>query len=228
MKNLSYNFNGVQFDVVLRSQSDKSVFKEIFELGEYKEVETIIKNAKYPIIDAGAQAGFFILYCKALNPEVEIYALEPDEKNLEAIDYHSEINKIENVQIVPAALANKSGIREFYLSKDTHNHSLNKDYLSMIKKRVKVRGISFADLCFEQGIDKVSLLKLDIEGAEYEVLKSLKLDDWQKIEAIVLEYHDFGNNKHSGLETILKQNNYKIKTISSKFDHKLGFIFATK
>lgn len=226
MKLNDLHFNNQDFKVKIRSQADKSVLKEIFELGEYKEIEPIIKSAKTPILDAGAQAGFFSLYCRALNSDVLIYALEPDENNLAALEDNLNLNDIKNVEIIPAALAGKSGLRDFYISTDTHNHSLFKVLAPQITKTAKVKASGLADFLNEQGINKVSLLKLDIEGAEYEVLNNFT--DWQKVKNIILEYHDFGDLKHAQLENLLQDNGYKIKITPSKFEQGLGFIIGTK
>jgi len=226
MKLINLSFNNQNFKVYTRSQADKSVMKEIFELREYKEAETIIKSAKAPIIDAGAHAGFFVLYCRALNPEVKIFALEPDEDNLELLNQHLEINNLKNIEVIPAALAGKSGLRDFYISTDSHNHSLFKVLVPKINKNAKIKTYSLDDLLKEQGIEKVALLKLDIEGAEYEVLKNFT--SWEKLKNIALEYHDFGDFKHQEIEKILTVNGFKVKVRSSKFDKNLGFIFAHK
>jgi FkbM family methyltransferase len=219
-------FNKQQYQVKLRSQADKSVLAEIFELREYRGIESIIKSAREPIIDAGAQIGFFSLYCRALNPEVKIFALEPDEENLELLNKHLEINNLKNVEVIPAALSEKSGLRDFYISHDSHNHSLFKVLVPKITKNIKIKTYGLDDWLKEQRIKGVFLLKLDIEGAEYEVLENFV--HWEKIKNIVLEYHDFGENNHKQLENLLLQQNYKVKSRASKFDQNLGFIFAIK
>ena len=226
MKLNDLHFNNQVFKVFTRSQADNSVMKEIFELREYKEVEAIIKSAKTPIIDVGAQAGFFVLYCRSLNSEVKILAIEPDEDNLELLNQHIEINNLKNIEVIPAALAGKSGLRDFFISTDTHNHGLFKILVPKINRVSKIKTYSPDDLLKEQGIEKVALLKLDIEGAEYEVLGNFI--NWEKIKNIALEYHDFGENNHKQLEDLLSQNGFKVKSRSSKFDRNLGFIFAGK
>ena len=226
MKLNNLHFNNQDFQVYTRSQADKSIMKEIFELREYKGIETIIKSAKDQIIDGGAQAGFFVLYCRALNPDVKILAIEPDEDNLELLNQHIEINNLKNIEVIPAALAAKSGLRDFYISSDTHNHGLFKILVPKINRISKIKTFSLEDFLREQGIESVDLLKLDIEGAEFEVLENFV--NWEKIKNIALEYHDFGENNHKELENLFLQNGYKVKSRASKFDKNLGFIFAMK
>lgn len=56
---------------------------------------------------------------------------------------------------------------------------------------VEVQGITLEKFLFEQNIDKVNLLKIDIEGAEIEVLNSIPNDIFKKINQITIEFHDF-------------------------------------
>ena len=97
-KSLAYiKFNGRQFEVVIRDEADSSVCNEIFKYREYRAADGIIKNTIHPILDVGAHAGFFTLYCRALNQKVKIFALEPERKNLMAFKNHLKINKITGV-----------------------------------------------------------------------------------------------------------------------------------
>jgi len=46
------------------------------------------------------------------------------------------------------------------------------------------------DVIAENGIDGISLLKIDVEGSEIEVLRGKSASDWEKIRQIVIEVHD--------------------------------------
>lgn len=52
----------------------------------------------------------------------------------------------------------------------------------------RVRPLS--DLLREAGVDRVGLLKVDVERAELDVLESLRGDDWHRIDQVVVEVHD--------------------------------------
>lgn len=219
-------FNGRNFKVELRDQADKSIVAEIFQLREYRGAEEIIKTAKFPIIDAGAQAGFFVLYCRALNPEVKIYAVEPEANNAKALARHLKTNRIKDVKVMQQALGGQTEQREFYISKDTHNHSLiglNEEDLA--GKKV-ISSISLTDFLRKNKLNKISLLKMDIEGAEYEVLSNLPPEGWQKISVILLEYHDLKEHNHRELENLIRQNGFRLEVFPSHFDKKLGYMIA--
>ncbi|MCX6740215.1 MAG: FkbM family methyltransferase [Candidatus Parcubacteria bacterium] len=217
-------FNNHTFKVNLRDQADASVFAEIFELREYRSAESIIKSAHFPIIDAGAHAGFFVLYCRALNAKIKIYALEPETENAQFLAKHLKSNRIHDVKIFQQALAGKSVIREFFVSEDTHNHSLIKPV--KYKEKISVNSESLSEFLTNHKLDRVSLLKLDIEGAEYEVLENLAQKDWPKLGNILLEYHDLPEKNHQQLAELIRRNGFSLEIFPSHYDNKLGYMLA--
>lgn len=223
-KKIGLKFNGHKWQVCLRDDIDRSVFNEIFKFHEYRIAEDVIKNAKYPIVDVGAHAGFFSLYCRGLNDKVQIFALEPEPNNLQALDNHLEDNNIVGVEILNVAMASSSGIRQLVLSEDSQNHKLSDDSKN-ISGIMKVKSISFSDFLNQNKIKKISLLKFDIEGGEYEVFESMSEKDLSVVNNIVLEYH-FGRKKSKEIEEKLRDNGFSVQVLPSKFDKTMGFIFA--
>lgn len=224
MQTQQVKFNQHNFKVNLRDQADVSVLAEIFQLREYRSAENIIKSSTFPIIDAGAQAGFFSLYVRALNAKIRIYAIEPEPKNAEFLAKHLKINHIQDIKIFQQALAGKSGKLDFYVSEDTHNHSLIK--FDKFKEKILVPALSLSDFLSQNKLNHISLLKMDIEGAEYEVLENFVKEDWRKIENILLEYHDLPEKNHKDLAELIRRNGFSLEIFPSHYDKKLGYMLA--
>ncbi len=224
MQSLQLKFSDKTFRVNLRDQADQSVCAEIFQLREYRAAENIIKTANFPIIDAGAQAGFFSLYCRALNDKIKIYAIEPESQNALQLSKHLKQNHVQNVKIFQQALAEKTGKRDFYVSVDTHNHSLIQP--EQFKEKISVPASSLSDFLKDHKLNIVSLLKMDIEGAEYEVLENLATDDWRKLDNILLEYHDLPEKNHQQLAELIRRNGFSLEIFPSHYDNKLGYMLA--
>lgn len=218
-------FNSQRLNVDIRDDVDRSVAAEIFKYREYRMAEECIAKAKDSIIDVGAHVGFFSLYCRALNPRVTIFAIEPEPNNVKRLEKNLMQNSIENVFVEQAALAGKTGKRNLILSADSHNHRLAEN-ASVGRKGPQVNAYSFVDFCKRNKIGKISVLKMDIESGEYEVLEGMTDHDFFLVENIILEYHDSPEKNYKALEQILRQHGFSVEIMPSQFDKTMGFIFA--
>lgn len=88
----------------------------------------------------------------------------------------------------------------------------------------KIERITIEEIMERYGIEKIDILKIDIEGAEYELLENLSEDTLGKIDQITVEFHDF-------LDPSLKERTEKIvqrissmgySVISNRLDYKYG------
>jgi len=58
------------------------------------------------------------------------------------------------------------------------------------KNGIEVSVLSWKSFCKLYNIDKISILKINIEGAEYSLLESLDEQDFEKIDQIAISFHD--------------------------------------
>ena len=216
-------YNGSAWKVTVRDEADRSVLAEIFKLREYKVVEESIVKATSPILDVGAHAGFFTLYIRSLNSNVPIIAIEPEKNNIAFLKKHLKENNIKKVEIVEGALAEKTEERMLKISIDSHNHRLlskneKKEYTNIIKS------ISFKDIARE--INYFSLVKMDIEGGEYEVFENLDNEDFCKIKYLIMEYHNQNKKTYKLIETKLREHGFGVQIFPSRFEKTMGFLWA--
>jgi len=219
MQKIVVKFNEQELKLNIRDEADQSVMREIFKLREYKVAEDVIDVSIDPILDIGAHAGFFCLYCRVLNPEVLIFAVEPLTENIGALNEHLQINNITGVKVIEGAMTGATGKRKLVVTEDSHNNFLGE----MGTREIQAYG--FRDFCKKNKIKEISLLKMDIEGGEYEIIDSLEDKDFAMIPAMILEYHD-GERNHKELEEKLRENGFGVQIFPSKFDKSMGFIFA--
>lgn len=225
MNQITIKLNNKQYSVYVRDEADASVIAEIFKIKEYRIAENIIKNLTDPIIDVGAHAGFFSVYSHSLNPGVRIIAVEPEKANLQILRRHLEENNLSKIETVDAALAGQTGERQLFLSKDSHNHYLlGKNEASAYSKMVFA--LSLPDLLKKCKISRIGLLKLDIEGGEYELFDSLTPSEFRIINSIIMEYHNNSENNYKIIEEKLRQNGFGVQIYPSKFDKSMGFLFG--
>lgn len=146
-------------------------------------------------IDCGANTGQEIDI--ALNYGAQIYAFEPNPFAFEVL--RSKYSRIENVILIQQAVHNRAGKMNLYLHENSEQDQVYwssgsslLDYKSNVDKDryVEIEVVRLSD--FIKGLNKkVKLLKIDIEGVEFDVLHDLiDTNSHKLIEQIVCETHE--------------------------------------
>jgi FkbM family methyltransferase len=227
-----YKFGRQVLKLNLKSEADESVFHEIFVNRDYVVVEDIVSEAGAAILDIGAHIGLFSMYARGLNDNVKIFAYEPAPENFAAMKEHFKENHISGIVVKNVAVTEKEGETVLFLSEDSHNHSIWNLFGTKMRQ-VKVPTVSMAKI-FErdlakQGVNFCDLVKMDCEGAEFEILESMKAEVFKKIGSFYIEYHEYVDGKKGeNLVKILQRNGFKVRITKSRYDNRLGFIFAYK
>jgi FkbM family methyltransferase len=160
------------------------LFHEIF-LG--KEYHFDSDNKSPLIIDCGSNIGMSIIYFKAVYPQSRIIAFEPGEEAYECLENNIKNNNLRHVKAYKAALSSKEGNLDFYYDKNqlgSLTMSTIQARMPMDTRRVKATVLS---KYIENEID---FLKIDIEGAELEVIEELsKAKKLSYVKKILIEYH---------------------------------------
>lgn len=217
--------NGRELTLDLRDEADESVFREIFLDRDYRVVEEIIVKAKTPILDIGGHIGLFSLYAATLNPHVNIFTFEPEEKNYQHLKHHLKTNNVRNVQTKMLAVSDKDGEGEIFISEDSHNHSL----VSGGEKKQKISITTLDRLMEKNRLENISLAKMDCEGAEYDIILGTPDDTLSKIKSFYIEYHIYNAEMNpQKISQKLKNLGYNVKQSQSSYSKNLGFIFAFK
>jgi len=180
-------------------------YEELFQSEMYKFKAS---RSNPCIIDCGANLGMSIIYFKELYPDASIVAFEADdyifsflEKNVKSFGY-------EDVKLINKAVWNSDETLSFIIEggaggrieEETSEGKYKKVVCTSLKKYLTGR--------------KVDFLKIDIEGAEYEVIKDCE-NELKNIDYLFIEYHsmpDREQNLHKILEIVQKAGfSYHIK-----------------
>lgn len=170
--------------------------RELLALEGYEpEMRKTLKYYLKPsstFVDIGANEGFFsILASNLIGPSGKVVAVEPQSR-LQAVTHRNfELNHCSNVSLVQYAVSDKECDAELSLSPDTNtgSTSLNQSTHYHLPMEV-IPTIKLSTLFDNSGIDTADLVKMDIEGFEYEaVLGSPELFVTHRIKAFALELH---------------------------------------
>lgn len=125
---------------------------------------------QFVVFDIGANIGEFSIAVAGRFPNSLIYAFEPDPIAYECLKFNvNAMNLSPTIKIVDKALSNLSGLSSFYISTSNADSSLIEpaSYSKIIKLNC-IRGDKFMQ---QENINKISLLKMDAEGFEPEILE---------------------------------------------------------
>lgn len=150
--------------------------KEIFLEEIYHQ--TLPVNAQ--ILDCGANIGLSIIYLKRICPTAKITAFEPDKENYELLARNIQAFELKDVVIRKEAIWKEDTTVEF----STHQGMASHIEESPGKSTTSINAVRLRNLLNEP----IDFLKLDIEGAEYEVLMDCR-DKLINVQRIFIEYH---------------------------------------
>jgi FkbM family methyltransferase len=130
------------------------------------------------VLDVGAYVGFFAVLAALANPGSRVLAFEPMPDNAERLRRHIEMNRLKNVELVPAAVSAVQGSAELFHLAGAHpcSTSLKRDFMSSqtdVRSSV-VATVALDSFLEERGVRSVSLVKLDIETGEPDALRGMR------------------------------------------------------
>jgi FkbM family methyltransferase len=193
-------------------------YEEIFE----KEIYKFKCKSNNPyIIDCGANIGLSVIYFKSIFPQATIDAFEPDEKIFHHLQKNTEIFKFHNVHLFKKACWNKETILKFFSEGADGGRAAKENELQNI---IEVETIRLRDFLKK----KVDFLKIDIEGAENEVLHDIA-DKLGCVERIFVEFHSFIGQEQFLPEilSILKNAGFRLHLTSPGLVSRSPFIEIT-
>ena len=184
--------DGARFSVRVNT-SDRFIVWEIWKARVYDDVRLPIRAGDV-VVDIGAHIGAFAVRAARLAHRGQVYAYEASSNNYALLTENRQLNGLENLHI-----EEQRGIRPARhdaLLPAAGNGALGSLMQSTADFMEQVQAIPFADIIAEHDIERIDLLKVDVEGAEYDILLNCPDDMLAKVQRVVMEYHEFrGTNE---------------------------------
>ena len=178
------------------------------------------------VIDIGANIGAFSIYAAKRMPKGHVIAFEPAADNYELLVRNASLNRLSNLTPVRAAVAGRSGVVTLYRGEASGLHSTTEGHSADCSETEEVDAVSLEDIFQRYKIAECKVVKLNCEGAEYEVLYSTPDFVLTNIERIVMEYHAKENKwqKANELVNFLRKHKYEVVEYTDYVDHDCGFL----
>ena len=186
--------NGIQFQVRART-GDLPIIDEIFIHKVYDRGLSRIGPGQQ-VIDIGASIGVFGIAAAARGARVVCF--EPLRDNFEFLLSNIRLNGFEErMSAQRLAVAGSAGEIELYVIGDrgasTAFPSIHPWWSARPDvKKMRTECIALSDIFRTDGIDRCDCLKIDCEGAEYDIFASVDDDTLRRVRCIVMEYHPNG------------------------------------
>jgi len=214
--------SGLKIKIRVNS-TDLMALTHVWIIQEYSGDDFPISNDDV-IIDVGAHIGLFALFASQFCKNGKIFCYEPIKENYKILIENIEMNQIQNIFPNNLAVTKETSRVKIFLNDDQSGHSMfiqNKNFVEVDSK-------SLSDIFIDNGIKECDFLKLDCEGAEYEIVESISSDLFTKINKTAIEYHMVDTKPELLKQLInkLKQFSFSVHTRPLFVD--IGFLFAKK
>jgi FkbM family methyltransferase len=159
-----------------------------FNKVEPEQTETFVRAVKkgHVIFDIGANAGYYtVLSARLAGPQGRVIAFEPAVRNLAYLYRHVALNKLTNVTLVPAACSQSVGLAFFSEGPNCATGHLGAEN---DRQGAPVVTVSVDNVAQQLGL-LPDIVKIDVEGAEMDVLQGMSNTLQKARPAIFLSVH---------------------------------------
>ncbi|HVR99547.1 MAG TPA: amino acid adenylation domain-containing protein, partial [Thermoanaerobaculia bacterium] len=209
--------NGLEVAYLNRNETGV-VYREIYEDRSYL-VHGIALAEDACVFDVGANIGLFSLWIKDRFPRSRVYAFEPIPPTFEVLRANVGLYGLD-VRLFPVGLSDRKGSARFTFypgwsamsgayADAREEEEVTRTILANQDERLagsaddllagRFRRETFdcplttlSDVIREQGVDRIDLLKVDVEKSELDVLHGLAEEHWARVRQVVIEVHDAG------------------------------------
>ena len=205
------------------NSTDLMALTHVWLIQEYSNPDFKINDTDI-IIDVGSHIGLFSLFASQFCKNGKIYCFEPVKENFDLLSSNIELNQITNIVSFNLAVSDESTIVKIFINNDESGHSM----FYPTSTAINIRSITLKKIFDDNNIEECNFLKLDCEGAEYNIIDSLPNDYFTKIKKMIIEYH-LADTKPELLERLIKKlEKFYVRIIRRALFSDIGFLYVNK
>ncbi len=177
---------GIKFKI-RTNKEDFKIVNAILTAKVYHKLLKYIKDNSI-VVDIGAHIGIFSVFAAKLASNVKVFCYEPSEDNYTLLKDNIAINNLKR-QVVPTkeGVCGKKGKRSLFI--DNSNPAWHSMFDKLSNKKTDIKCTTLKDILDKNKIRKCDFLKINCEGAEYEILFNTPKKYFKKIGSITIEFH---------------------------------------
>ena len=182
--------------------------------GEYAAPEYDIQS-DYTVIDIGAHIGTFTLQAAAKAYKGKVYAFEPFSENFKLLQANILINRFTNITAGQFAVSDKKKQQKLFINQTSRSLA---SLATSNGQSETVNSVTLAEIFHKYHISQCNFLKLDCEGAEYNILMATPATVFKRIDLIVFECH-LHDQQRKKLEKFLGVHNFSLIHTKNRSGH---------
>lgn len=146
------------------------------------------------IVDLGANIGIFAVLARSINLKGKIYCVEPFSQNFFRLKNTIKNNNLEDsIFLREYAVSSVNGEVIFNSDPDIPSHSRKISQSLNISQKESVLSYTLESFFTKESLDRVDFIKMDIEGAEYDLILNTDSSILRKVNRFAIEYHGRGH-----------------------------------
>jgi FkbM family methyltransferase len=217
--------NGCRFKVA--TALDLWILKEVCLDREYERHGPTIRNG-WAVVDVGAGLGEFCIQVAREHPGCRVYAFEPGPESFALLRENVRLNAVRNVSLFPSAVGGRAGVSVLRRAPGAPARA-STVAAAGAGPGAPVPTTTLGDILRDLDIPRCDFLKIDCEGAEYDILMGADADTLQRVTHMSVEYHD-GVTAFSGAELAawLERQGFRVRRVPNPaYPRTLGWLYAT-
>lgn len=180
--------NGLNIDFRINTDSF-ATFAGIFSDREYSDYFPFYKRAT--VLDIGAHYGYFSMFSSInLARDSNVIAVEPSSTNISILRRNIQDSGLQNIRVLHLAVSNTSGAIKLFNSASVNNSIMADPNCPDSSTYETVKSIKLEQIVNDNDLSKIDFLKMDCEGAEYEIFYGTPQHVLDRITTISMEFHD--------------------------------------
>lgn len=208
------------------------IYREVFRDNEYLRNGVVLPE-RPTVVDVGANIGGASVLFGLVRPGARIFALEPVPHLCRAVELNAKLHDID-VVVVPTAVgdARRTTKITYYpkntamsgLLADQNDREVLKTYLAgeedtagldavvaelLVGESIECEVRTLGQALESYRLDRIDLLKIDVEKAEWQVLLGIDDDLWQRVDQVVMEVHDI-DGRVAACVSLLEQQGFQV------------------
>jgi FkbM family methyltransferase len=206
---------------------DAWILKETVLDRQY-EIASVPLQPQWTIIDIGAALGDYAVWAGSQLPDGKLFAVEPFPQSVRLLRENLTLNHVKNVTVIESAIGGKNGKSGLQLvTGQAVQHSTAA--ISALAGSLAVDVLSLGSFFKEMNIQSCDYLKIDCEGAEYDILFNSSAATLARIQRICMEVHDgIAQYSRKDMATFLEAHGFTTKLTLNPVHDDLAYLFAER